>query len=146
MNELDKKEERKDKAKRNGKITATIALLIFIAFPIVIATFQYPLGLLGFNYVYSEGTRIGQVLKLSERGLIWKTHEGSLGVTQSGAYVEKWDFSVDEEDSERNDIVSLLSEASKTGNLVEIKYSQRIGVRPWRAKTSYLVEEVNILR
>ncbi len=146
MTELDQKEERKKKASRKSRVTLITTFLLVFGIPLIIGTISYPIGLIGFNHVYSEGTRIGQVVKMSEKGLIWKTNEGSLGVTQSGAYVERWDFSIDSENDNRDNLVLKLSEASKAGNLVEIKYSQRIGVRPWRAKTSYLVEDVVILK
>jgi hypothetical protein len=126
--------------------SALLPITIFVIVVFGIGNLKYAVGLFGFNHIYSEGVRVGQVLKLSERGLFWKTHEGSLGLTQSGAYVEKWDFSIDATSEHEQETLLLLSEAIRTGNLVEISYSQRIGVRPWWAKTSYIVKDVMVLR
>lgn len=137
----------KEKKKTKGILKAIILpFAIMFVFFFVIANVKYVVGLVGYNYVYSEGVRVGQVLKFSEKGLIWKTYEGSLGITQSGAYVESWNFSVDSKDENKLNLISTLSNAAKTGNLVEIKYSQRLGVLPWRSGTSYLVENIELLR
>jgi hypothetical protein len=125
--------------------SALVAMMIPIGLIVVIVNFKYPLGLIGFNYEYSEGVRVGRVVKVSERGVIWKTFEVSLGVTQSGAYIEKWDFSVDSADAGGEQLKQALLAAARSGQLVEVKYSQRIGALPWRSKTSYLAEEVTPL-
>jgi len=142
MSEINKE---KKKTRSNFKAVILPFVLMFIFF-FAMANVKYVIGLFGYNYVYSEGARVGQVLKFSEKGLIWKTYEGSLGITQSGAYVETWDFSIDSSDKNKFNIISTLSDVVKTGNLVEIKYSQRLGVLPWRSGTSYLVESIELLR
>lgn len=121
---------------------ALVAVLIPISLIVVIVNFKYPLGLIGFNYEYSDGIRVGRIVKVSERGIFWKTFEVSMGVTQSGAYIEKWDFSVDSASADGENLKQLLIVAAKSGQLVEVRYSQRIGALPWRAKTSYLAEDV----
>ncbi|MFM2339660.1 MAG: hypothetical protein RLZZ360_296 [Candidatus Parcubacteria bacterium] len=133
------------KKRRKSKSTMwTWLLVLCIPLSVILFTTLIPIaiGLVAYDFEYSEGIRIGQVVKLSDKGLLWKTYEGSLGVTQSGAYVESWDFSIDEKSADNYLLISMLEEAARTGDIIEIKYSQRYGIRPWRGKTSYLVESV----
>lgn len=72
---------------------------------------------------YSNGTRVGVVTKLSEKGLIWKSWEGEMlmalpsdvsGATQP----EKFIFNVSPE------AVGKVQEAMKSGKRVELVYRQ----------------------
>lgn len=119
--------------------------LVIGAFFVLLFTWEYFLGLVAFGGIYSEGNRVGQVVKFSQKGVLWKSWESGMGLTQSGAYVERWNFSVDNEDPNKAAIIQNINEAFRTGDLVRIRYEQRYGVLPWRAKTSYLVREVEFL-
>ncbi len=41
--------------------------------------------------------------------------------------------------------MKALDRVLNSGEVISIKYSERLGILPRRAKTSYLVEEVKIL-
>lgn len=103
---------------------------------------KYLWGPIGFNFTYSEGYRVGQVVKVSNKGLIWKTWEASMGITQSGAYVGEWQFSVDSKDSREEELVQALLDAYNNGGLVRVRYMQRAGILPWRGKTTYFMQEI----
>lgn len=95
---------------------------------------------------YADGECSGQVLKLSRRGIIWKTWEGTLGVTQEGVYHQSFHFSVDESSPDRDALVRQLARAGETGELLLVEYDQRLGNRPWRAGTSRLIVKVSPAR
>ena len=52
------------------------------------------------NWTYSEGTRSGHLIKISRKGVVWKTHEGELNLgglntnPESGLTGNIWEFSV----------------------------------------------------
>lgn len=102
---------------------------------------------LSFAVVELEGSRAGQVVKISQRGTFWKTWEGELAETQNGAVVQKWSFSVDSADARAEALVKVLRAAADSGWQVRLGYEERLGVPwPWRAETCALVQEVEFLR
>ena len=76
----------------------------------------------------------------------WRTWEGTMGITQSGAYVEAWDFSVDPSNPDKEALLSKLRQAYTTGTLVRIHYLQKLLPLYWRGKTSYFVEDIKFAR
>lgn len=86
---------------------------------------------------YSDGERSGIVTKISKRGIIWKTWEGCLALTQSAESC--WNFSVTDES-----FVKAIQEASKVGKRITIKYSQRIfPTSPWQSSSQYWVTGIS---
>lgn len=78
---------------------------------------------------YSEGERVGVVTKLSYKGLIWKSWEGSMN--QGGTkevFDDKGNASVvpNAFDFNASDpaVIDKLKEAAKTGKRVELVYRQ----------------------
>ena len=140
--------------KNSGHKYFKIFFVIFIAFFILIfgsAIFfgtpigQIPLGIVTLNKIYSQGTRSGQIVKFTEKGVVWKTLEGTLALTQSGAYIGEWNFSVDPKGPDRQKNVDLIYRAMDSGNIVKIDYVQIYGKLPWRGDTSYFVKNIEIL-
>lgn len=84
---------------------------------------------------YSEGFRSGELVKISKRGWIFKTWEGSLsqGVSES----QHFDFSVEDGDKE---VLDKLRELQ--GNQVKLTYIERFGTFPWLGDTKYFVKGV----
>lgn len=83
---------------------------------------------------YSEGERSGVLVKLSQRGLVAKTYEGTLNIGTGGASIT-WDFT-----SDNQEVTKKLQE--NIGKEVTVKYRQEFIVAPWRGDTKYFVEEV----
>ncbi len=108
------------------------------------------LGLLGgmtFLYygVYSEGVRAGTVIKLSRKGVMFKTWEGQLNIRSFGAVrsenslSEVFEFSIE---SDATDVIRQLEEVSLSGERVNLHYVERYRALPWRGSTRYFVTKV----
>lgn len=134
-----------EKRRRANKKAAIVTICIVGLLVILPFTMPYILGAFAYPIVKSEGERVGQVIKLSNKGIVWKTWEGSLGITQSGAYAEEWNFSIDPSMPDEAELVADLKAAADTGNIIKVSYKQHVGIRPWNGKTSYLIEDVQVL-
>jgi len=93
-----------------------------------------------FNYYvpYSEGFRTGKLIKLSRKGIIFKTWEGelSLGI----GHDQRWAFSI--EPSEKELLEKLKEYQGKT---VRISYVERFWRIPWLGDTKYFAKDVELL-
>lgn len=95
--------------------------------------------------VYDEGVRAGTVLRISKKGMIFKTYEGQLNVQTFGAIkganpiMEAFDFSVSAADQ---DVVETLQEVSLSGERVNLHYVARYAAFPWRGDTKYFITKV----
>jgi len=90
---------------------------------------------------YSEGVRAGTVLKVSKRGVIFKTYEGQLDLEAFGAAQDKnnqfsqaFMFSVKEEA-----VVKDLEEVSLSGERVNLRYKEHFLTIPFLGETKYFV-------
>ena len=98
---------------------------------------------------YSNGERVGLVTQFSKSGLIFKTHEGHLNLTQTGmnsSSAVPFDFSVDA-DNEDPKIVAILDSAATYGWKVKIVYHETFG-KNWfsnRGETNHFVKSIDIL-
>ena len=134
----------KSKAKNKKDARKFILILFLVVFivPILITSIPYFEGIVGYNYITSEGSRVGQIYKLSYKGLIWKTWEAGMGLTQSGSYAETWQFSIDDQSPNKDRLVSEIQNAYQSGAIVRVQYKQHLGVLPWRSKTDYTIEDI----
>lgn len=100
------------------------------------------------NYTYSEGTRNGTVIKLSKKGMFFKTWEGQLNI---GAYTREdnqapstvWSFSVPSSNQQVRDDINAAIDAGKR---VKLHYKEKLITLPWRGDTKYLIHKVEILQ
>lgn len=98
--------------------------------------------------VYSRGERVGTLMKLSEKGMIFKTLEGQLNIEAFGAVrsqnfvSQTFEFSVE---NKHQDVIKSLKQAMSEGRRVNLKYIERYWDVPWRGDTKYFVREVDIL-
>lgn len=108
------------------------------------------LGFLGgmtFIYygTYSEGVRAGTVIKLSRKGVLFKTWEGQLNIRSFGAVrsdnnlSEVFEFSIE---SDNETVIRKLEEVSLSGERVNLHYVERYRTLPWRGSTRYFVTKV----
>jgi len=95
---------------------------------------------------YSSGVRSGVVVKISQKGVLFKTSEGQLNLQSFGAVKkednqlsEVFEFSVDRA---HEDIYQTLQDVSLTGERVSLHYVQRYAALPWRGETNFFVMEV----
>jgi hypothetical protein len=115
-------------------------LLIFILVIII--------GIITFSYygIYDEGVRAGNVVRISKKGVLFKTYEGQLNLQSFGAlkgsaspFLETFDFSVEKN---RPDIIRELEAVSLSGERVNLHYIKRYTLFPWRGETKYFITGV----
>ena len=96
---------------------------------------------------YSNGERIGVITQFSETGLIWKSWEGHLNVTQTGMNSSvPFDFSIDN-DNPNQEVINTLDSAAQHGWKVKLVYHETAG-KNWfsnRGETSHFVTKVEVL-
>ena len=117
---------------------------------VVFATVIIGLAILSFFYfgTYSRGDRVGKIVKVSEKGFLFKTIEGQLNVESFGAvrsqnaFSETFEFSIRKSDSA---VIDSLKAAMTSGKRVNIGYVEKYWLIPWRGDTKYFVREVVIL-
>ena len=90
-----------------------------------------------FYFVYSEGTKAGQLNTFQEKGFIFKTNEGI--IIQSGfkANVQSNEFIFSVVDK---NVIEILSKNS--GREVNLHYKRYLGSLPWRGIENYIVDSV----
>lgn len=117
------------------RILAIIILLIIVVF-------------LFFNFAnFSSGYRAGVPIKVSHKGVIFKTWEGELNVgglanSAEGAIPSTWEFSIADGDEE---VRTKLEEAVTYGKRVRLNYNEKFVQFFWKGDTKYFVYDVELL-
>lgn len=97
---------------------------------------------------YSNGERIGVITRFSQKGLIWKSWEGNLNITQTGMNTsgEPFMFSVDNNKVDNN-LVALIDSAANKGWKVKVIYHECFGknITRSRGETNYFVDNIQVL-
>ena len=94
---------------------------------------------------YESGVMAGKVLRISEKGMIFKTHEGKLNLETFGALkgtspiAESFDFSVEGSEAE---VLKQLEEVALSGERVNLYFIKRYMTFPWRGDTKYFINKV----
>ena len=94
---------------------------------------------------YSEGYRVGKVIKLSHKGYVFKTWEGTLdfGYLQTdpevGVATRIWDFSVGPGDA---DVRQQIDEAIAGDYKVKLHYREKYVRLFWRGDTKHFVTKI----
>ncbi|MFT4645780.1 MAG: hypothetical protein ACI8ZX_002199 [Planctomycetota bacterium] len=84
---------------------------------------------------FSEGYRAGELIKISNKGVIFKTWEGEISQGVSEAQI--FEFSV--QDNEET-AIALLKDMQ--GQQVKLTYIERYATFPWLGDTKYYVTKV----
>jgi len=98
--------------------------------------------------VYDEGVRAGTVLRISKKGMVFKTYEGQLNLQTFGALkganpiMEAFDFSVSGADDQ---VIKDLQSVALSGERVNLHYVSRYVTFPWRGDTKYFITKVERL-
>ena len=97
------------------------------------------------SWTYSEGTRAGQLIKISKKGIIFKTNEGELnmgglrvGTSYDGLEGNLWRFSILDEN-----VLKQLE--TSEGKRVKLSYKERFKSMPWQGDTNYFIVAVEVL-
>ena len=111
------------------------------------------LGIILFSVLYwatfETGLMAGKVLRISEKGVLFKTYEGKLNLETFGALkgvnpiAESFDFSVE---SSEKEVIKALQEVALSGERVNLHFKKRYAQFPWRGETKYFVTEVERLK
>lgn len=95
--------------------------------------------------VYEEGVMAGKVLRVTEKGMLFKTHEGKISLDSYGALkgvspiAETFDFSIE---GDQTEVLQKLQEVSLSGERVNLYFVKRYITFPWRGDTKYFIEKV----
>jgi len=93
------------------------------------------------NLNFSVGSRAGNLVKISEKGVVFKTYEGQLNVgglsvgADPGDITNVWEFSVTDE-------AVFQKMNNLRGKKVILTYKEKYRTLPWRGDTRYLVTDV----
>jgi hypothetical protein len=94
---------------------------------------------------YESGLMAGKVLRISEKGVIFKTYEGKLSLDTFGALkgvspiAETFDFSVQKRDTT---VINTLQQVALSGERVNLHFTKRYMRFFWRGDTKYFVNGV----
>jgi hypothetical protein len=107
-------------------------------------------GFIAFAYYanFASGERVGNVVKLMKKGIIFKTWEGTLdmgiyqGATPNKGSVANtiWEFSVPSEA-----VAKKIQQANETGNRVSLQYEEKFFRFFWIGYTKYWVTDVRVI-
>jgi len=115
---------------------------------IIITAMMFALfTLVGCSENYSNGERIGAVTQFSNTGILWKSWEGHLNVTQTGMNSSiPFDFSIDNDNPDPQ-VINLLDSAAQNGWKVKLIYHETMGWN-WlhnRGNTDHFITKVEVL-
>jgi hypothetical protein len=111
----------------------------FITYSVVSILIVFLIYVLFIYFVtFSEGYRAGELIKISKRGLVFKTWEGRL--SQGVSEEQQFNFSVQKKDKE---VLEKLKEFQ--GKRVKLTYIERFGTFYWLGDTKYYVKDVEVL-
>lgn len=118
---------------------------------ILLAIAAFAIAAVAFLYwgTYEEGVMAGKVIRISQKGVIFKTYEAKLSLESFGALkgtspiAETFDFSVDRDNDE---LIKALEQVALTGERVSIHFKKRYLRVPWRGNTKYFATRVEQLQ
>jgi hypothetical protein len=84
---------------------------------------------------YSEGTRAGELIKFSNKGVLFKTWEGEISQGISGAQI--FEFSVLDKEKE---VIEKMKEYQ--GEFVKVTYVERYGTFVFWGDTKYFITHI----
>jgi hypothetical protein len=120
------------------RIVKRILIIILIVF----------IGFLAILYwgTYEKGVMAGKIVRISQKGIIFKTYEGKLNLETFGALkgtspiAESFDFSVERGNKE---LIKELEEVALTGERVNLHYKKRFMSFFWRGNTKYFATGID---
>jgi hypothetical protein len=127
--------------KRRTKKVVRVTLISLLLIAIVVFCFLY-------FATYEEGVMAGKVLRVSEKGMLFKTYEGKINLETFGALkgtspiAESFDFSIYKSETE---LIEELQRVSLSGERVNLYFVKHYLTFPWRGDTKYFVTRVERL-
>lgn len=132
---------------QEGFVKKTVRSTVKWVKRVLIIALLLGLGVLAFAYwgVYEKGTMAGKVLRVTEKGMVFKTHEGKISLESFGALkgvspvAETFDFSVE---GDQTEVLEQLQQVALSGERVNLHFVRRYIRFPWRGDTKYFIEKV----
>jgi hypothetical protein len=87
---------------------------------------------------FSDGYRSGELIKVSHKGILFKTWEGE--ISQGVSEAQRFSFSI--EDSEQ-EVIDLMQDYQ--GKFVRLKYKERFATFPWLGDTLYFITKIEVI-
>ncbi|MGC3945872.1 MAG: hypothetical protein QM762_15340 [Chryseolinea sp.] len=129
------------KVKRTSKKVLRIFLIALVVILVVGFSFLY-------WGTYEDGVMAGKILRVSEKGMMFKTYEGKINLETFGALrdaspiAESFDFSIEKSDKE---LIKELQEVALTGERVNLYFVKHYTAFPWRGDTKVFATRVERL-
>jgi hypothetical protein len=124
--------------KRTAKKVLKITVISVVLVGIAVLSFMY-------WGVYDSGVMAGKVLRISEKGVLFKTYEGKINLETFGALkgaspiAESFDFSVE---TDQKELIKELEVVALSGERVNLRFIKRYVSFPWRGDTKYFVTKI----
>jgi hypothetical protein len=130
-----------ERFKRTSKKIMKIFFFSILIIGIAVFSFMY-------WATYEDGVMAGKVLRISEKGVAFKTYEGKINLETFGALkgaspiAESFDFSVEKSEQ---DLIKELEQVALSGERVNLYFVKRYVAFPWRGDTKYFATRVERL-
>jgi len=127
-----------ERVKRTTKKILKIIIATILIVGIAVFSFMY-------WATYESGVMAGKVLRISEKGVAFKTYEGKINLETFGALkgtspiAESFDFSVERSETE---LIKELEQVALSGERVNLYFVKRYAAFPWRGETKYFATRV----
>jgi hypothetical protein len=124
--------------KRTTKKVLKITIIVIVLVGIAVLSYMY-------WGVYERGVMAGKVLRISEKGVMFKTYEGKINLETFGALkganpiAESFVFCVV---SNKKELIKELEVVALSGERVNLNYIKRYVKFPWRGDTKYFVTKI----
>lgn len=130
-----------ERVKRTSKKIMKILFFSILVIGIAVFSFMY-------WATYEDGVMAGKVLRISQKGVAFKTYEGKINLETFGALkgaspiAESFDFSVEKS---QQDLIKELEQVALSGERVNLYFVKRYVAFPWRGDTKYFATRVERL-
>lgn len=130
-----------ERAKRTTKKIVKLFLTAVVVIGLMVLAFLY-------WGTYEDGLMAGKVLRISQKGFVFKTYEGKINLETFGALkgtspiAESFDFSVE---SDEQELIKQLQAVALSGERVNLYYIKRYMRFPWRGETKYFATRIERL-
>ena len=130
-----------ESVKRTSKRIMKIILISLLIIGAAVFSFMY-------WATYESGVMAGKVLRISEKGVAFKTYEGKINLETFGALkgvspiAESFDFSVEKSEKE---LIKELEQVALSGERVNLYFVKRYAAFPWRGETKYFATRIERL-
>ncbi|MFD1001912.1 hypothetical protein ACFQ21_21480 [Ohtaekwangia kribbensis] len=131
-----------EKVKRTTKKVIRAIIILVILGGVITFSFLY-------WGTYEDGVMAGKILRISEKGVMFKTYEGKINLETFGALkgtspiAESFDFSVEKSDK---DLIKQLQTVALSGERVNLYFVKRYARFPWRGDTKYFATRIERLQ